>query len=125
MQLLGSLPVHKMAFSKVTASGAQLHSDNPIVLAGHPGITQKACGAKGCCWLPFIDVEDNFGGPRLDMPACFHPNMHASVYAVEDAKALAADNEVLCMGMQHQSPPSLCHARLTTVPPCCCRRRWC
>ena len=65
-----------------------------LTCAGHPGITQKACAAKGCCWQPFIDVEAIHGGPRLDLPACFHPNTHASVYTLEDASALAAGKEV-------------------------------
>ena len=44
--------------------------------------------------MPFIDVEDNYGGPRLDLPACFYANTLQSVYAMEDMTDTNSGKEV-------------------------------
>ena len=39
-------------------------------------------------------MEDPYGGPRLDLPACFYANTLKSVYAVEDMAFTNSGREV-------------------------------
>ena len=54
--------------------------------------------------MPFIDVEDPYGGPRLDLPACFYANTLQSVYGLEDMAITNSRREV-------------CQAKLEPMPP--------
>lgn len=75
---------------------------------GYLGITKKACEAKGCCWLPLVDLEDSIrGGPQLEQPACFHPNTATTAYQASDVNRTETHIEVstgqlkLCLCMLH------------------------
>ena len=64
--------------------------------AGYLGITKKACEAKGCCWLPLVDLEDSIrGGPQLEQPACYHPNTATTAYQASDVNQTNTNIEVI------------------------------
>ena len=62
---------------------------------GYLGIVKKACQAKGCCWLPLVDLDDPIrGGPQLEQPACFYTNTLPSVYQATDVNRTKTSTEV-------------------------------
>jgi hypothetical protein len=63
--------------------------------AGYLGIVKKACEAKGCCWLPLLDLEQPLrGGPQLEQPACFYTNTAPSLYQATDVNRTKKHTEV-------------------------------
>lgn len=63
--------------------------------AGYLGMVKKACEAKGCCWLPLLDLEQPLrGGPQLEQPACFYTNTAPSLYQATDINRTKKHTEV-------------------------------
>ena len=70
--------------------------------AGYLGIVKKACQAKGCCWLPLVDLDDPIrGGPQLEQPACFYTNTSPSVYQATEVNRTKTSTEVSLTPMHH------------------------
>ena len=99
--------------------------------AGYLGMVKKACEAKGCCWLPLLDLEQPLrGGPQLEQPACFYTNTAPSLYQATDVNRTKKHTEVSnnsCLWCNLECfPPvdvmvSYLDRAATGVPCCCCR----
>ncbi len=73
-----------------------------LCCVGYLGIVKKACQAKGCCWLPLVDLDDPIrGGPQLEQPACFYTNTFPSVYRATDVNKTKTSTEV---SLPHSAP---------------------